>query len=106
MPHMKTLDELRALPEEVERGYGCGVYFLWDGDELVYVGGSKDMNNRRYIHHVAYKYSPLGGTTYHNIVKHTRCTMLSLPRETFREIERQYIWHYCPRDNKQSKPAC
>lgn len=37
-PHTVTLDELRALPELVG---GAAVYFLWGGDELLYIGASR-----------------------------------------------------------------
>jgi hypothetical protein len=96
-----TLGELWELPESVERGHGCGVYFLWDGAELVYIGSSVDMNSRRYMHFAANRYK---GESYHNSVQHDRCTMLTLDRETYREVEREYIAHYDPPGNKQGNP--
>jgi len=36
---------MRALPEPVE--FDAGIYFLWDGDELLYIGKSRDVLGRK-----------------------------------------------------------
>lgn len=41
---IKPLEELRALPEAAE--YDAGIYFLWGGDELLYIGKSRNVPDR------------------------------------------------------------
>lgn len=38
-----TLEEARALPEP---GRGKAIYFLWAGDELLYIGASTNVSER------------------------------------------------------------
>jgi len=38
-----TLEEARALPETAR---GKGIYFLWDGDDLLYIGASTQVMER------------------------------------------------------------
>lgn len=38
------LEELRKLPQAVD--FDAGIYFLWTGDELVYVGKSRNIPDR------------------------------------------------------------
>jgi predicted GIY-YIG superfamily endonuclease len=40
------LDRLRAMPEVLPSSTHAGVYFLWDGDALVYVGQSRKVSHR------------------------------------------------------------
>jgi hypothetical protein len=91
---MKTLDELRALPAGDK---GCGVYFLWWGDELHYVGASRDLGQRLYWHHCAWKFK---ADSYRVIVPHNRNTVLACGADELKEIETRYLQAYRPPFNK------
>jgi hypothetical protein len=43
-----AIDELRVMAKPLERK--CGVYFLFDGDELVYIGQTTDFDTRIAMH--------------------------------------------------------
>jgi hypothetical protein len=94
---MKTLAELRALPSSLT---GCGVYFLWWGDELHYIGASVDLGQRLYWHHCAWRYK---GEKYRVIVPHDRNTVLRCWREELKTIESMYLQKYRPPFNKVHK---
>lgn len=80
-----TLDDARALPAEVESG--SGVYFLWRGDELLYIGsGVKNVMDRvaEQVRHKRY-----GATNYnwHRSIPFDRYTVLACGRDEARDIE-------------------
>jgi len=52
----ETLEEARKLPEE---GGGVAVYFMWRGDELLYIGGSRQVSQRIDQHHRTRRYGEL-----------------------------------------------
>jgi hypothetical protein len=92
---MKTLDELRALPEDLT---GCGVYFLWYGDRLNYIGTSVDLGQRLYWHRCAWRYK---ASTYRVIVPHDRATVLVCMRHEREALESMYLRVYKPPFNKE-----
>jgi hypothetical protein len=80
-----SLDEARALPELVK---GAAVYFLWDGDELLYIGCSKNAWERVAQHGRARDYrSP----SYTICVPFKRHTMLKCPQHAMFDIEMALI---------------
>jgi len=40
------LDELRVLP--TPQDFDSGIYFLWAGDHLLYIGKSRNLREREY----------------------------------------------------------
>ena len=75
------LDQLRGLPR-VSDQCGSGVYFLWNGPELVYVGMSTNVAYRVGQH----KWSK----------PHTHATYISVTWRCMDKYEDKYIWHYGP----------
>jgi len=86
------LEQLRALPAEFG-DYDGGIYFLWLGEELQYIGKSRQLCNR---------------LNYHK-VKFDRCTLLLIVSDErihdfskdpeMQRLERAYIAHYQPPHN-------
>lgn len=50
---IRPLHELYALPEPEE--YDSGVYFLWAGNQLLYIGKSRNICNRLYYQQLVNK---------------------------------------------------
>lgn len=99
---IKPLEELRALPEATT--YDSGVYFLWGGDELLYIGKSRNVLDRIQRLTQARNCSPLYAST-HKAVPFDRHTVLVLSAGMYIEPgldkqlqvhERAYINHYRP----------
>jgi hypothetical protein len=82
------LDQLRGLPELHDDTEICdsGVYFLWDGPELVYIGHSQNVGVRVGQHR--YFNKPFTHATYEKINQHWA-----------RHRERDYVLRYTPRLN-------
>ena len=94
-----SLEELRQLPgPEHEQ---AGVYFLWDGDELVYIGKSKHLMCR-YSEHLIGKQRPWVGryTPY----EFTRMTCLVLEDHELMAREWLYLQAYETRYNMDRSP--
>jgi hypothetical protein len=101
------IEALRALPEPVP--FDAGIYFLWQGDELVYVGKSQYLVERSVRQHTINRYA--SDRTYwdrHQIIPHDRLTALVLEHgriksdgleHTLRAYEKAYIAAYEPRLN-------
>ena len=68
---------------------GCGIYFLVDGEEIVYVGCSKHALTR-VANHIFNK-------------KFDRCALLPCTLEEMLELETRYIIKYRPRYNSKDK---
>ena len=66
----------------------CGVYFLYAGDELVYIGQSKNVVGR-VASHCSDEYKEF--TTY---------SFIDVPYHKLREVEAELISKYRPRYNK------
>lgn len=64
----------------------CGVYFLIEGDEIVYVGQSVNINQRLLGHFPNKEFS--------------RVAILPVPPDRLEDVEREYINHLAPRYNK------
>lgn len=97
-----SLEEIRALPEAVE--FDAGIYFLWNGAELQYIGKSLQVLTRIGHHGFATRYG-YPQSTYNNHVPSDRHTCLVLASGRYREpgIEKQlyeyehaYIAHFMP----------
>lgn len=100
---IKPLEELRALPEAEE--YQAGIYFLWDGDELLYIGRSRNLPDRIQRLTQTRRCSPLYENAAHKAVPFDRHTALVLAEGMYVEPgldgllqthERAYINHYLP----------
>lgn len=92
-----SIEDLRKLPQCGRSD--AGVYFLWEGDELVYVGLSKNIHNRlvrhRHIHFT--KHTCLVIECEPEMVKYVR--LITGP------IEDAYIARYSPRHNVMGTAA-
>jgi hypothetical protein len=97
-----TLDELRALPEAEQ--FDSGIYFLWNGPDLMYIGRSRNILDRQQRLTQAKRCSPLYQAS-HKAVPHDRHTALVLEKGMFaqpgldtklRLYERAYINAYLP----------
>jgi hypothetical protein len=101
------LEELRKLPEP--QPFDAGIYFLWDGDELAYVGKSTHIMERADRQHRIHRYaSDLTYWDRHDRLPHDRLTALVLEtgrvrspllRFKLQDYERAYIAHYEPKLN-------
>jgi len=96
------LERLQQLPEAGE--FDGGIYFLWLGDQLQYVGKSNQISIRLNHHHYAYKFGRLR-TSRSKRIPFDRHTSIVLFDETnksnklewlMRDTERAYIAHYEP----------
>jgi len=102
-----SLDELRKLPDP--QPLDAGIYFLWEGEELVYVGKSANLLERSARQHCVNRYA--SDRTYaerHTAIPHDRMTALVIesgrvqsPRLKYllRDTEQEYIDAYQPRWN-------
>lgn len=96
---IKTIDELRALPES--GGHDSGIYFLWRGDELQYIGKSRQVCNRIVQHDQAARFGY--GKQIH-FDRHTCLSVFSdlvindVPalNKALTGLERAYVTHYKP----------
>lgn len=80
-----TLSSARALPDEVASG--AGVYFLWRGDELLYIGSSVTHVMDRVAQQVRYRRYGRGTQDHWRRIPFDRYTILSCDRDDAREIE-------------------
>jgi hypothetical protein len=96
------LADLAKLPEAEE--FDSGVYFLWQGSQLVYVGKSRNILDRRQRMTQVNRCHPLYTASY-TAVPHDRYTALVLEKGQFAEpgldaklraYERAYINAYQP----------
>jgi hypothetical protein len=82
------LDQLRGLPVMDSRTTGSGVYFLWIGPLLYYIGRSVNLG-LRYDEHRKKK-------------RFTHATYLPFHREWISYMEEDYVRRYRPPNNKTS----
>jgi hypothetical protein len=95
---------LRVLPKDQLRGMGndvrgSGIYFLWFGAELVYVGQSVDVQGRLRRHKDCWD-----GRVPGKAMQFTRATSVRCSPETLTEIEYEYICTYGPPFNDKWSP--
>lgn len=97
-----TIEELRALPPAEQ--YDSGIYFLWNGPDLMYIGRSRNILDRQQRLTQAKRGSALYQAS-HKAVPHDRHTALVLEKGMFAEsgldtklrlYERAYINAYLP----------
>lgn len=96
-----SLDDLRKLPEAEE--YDAGVYFLWHGDQLQYIGKSSHVLNRLVYQQQVNRYAPFQQSRSAVMIPHDRHTCLVLDKSRYRDphvdaklqdVERLYIGTY------------
>ncbi len=96
------LEKLMVLPEAEE--FDAGVYFLWLGSELVYIGKSRNIPDRVLRQQQVNRYWPLRNSRC-KVIEHDRHTALVLEKGQFASLgldallwkhERAYIAHYLP----------
>ena len=89
---MLDVDELRGLRKDVF--IRSGIYFLWVGDEIVYIGQSVDMHSRVSAH--------LNQSTPNRMLRGltiTGCTFIDCKPEELDVLESIYISAYLPKCN-------
>jgi hypothetical protein len=100
-----SLEELSALPEAEE--FDAGVYFLWQGPALVYIGKSRNIPERMMRQDQVNRFGVLRNSRC-KIIPHDRHTALVLEKGQFASRgldavlwvhERAYIAHYLPAYN-------
>jgi hypothetical protein len=104
------MEGIKALPDDQDTR---GVYFLWDGDELQYIGQSMQIGNRINDHERAYNYGMFRSRPTKQI-KFDKVTCLILDRRPFASrndidrlrnrlliVERAYIERYKPPFNTE-----
>lgn len=97
MSILLSLDELRALPEVSD---GRGVYFLWLGDALQYIGRTLRLKRRMYEHRIP---SAAGNIQRGYVIDFDRATHIYMDGDCRKEIEQklialeaQYLHRYTP----------
>jgi hypothetical protein len=100
---IKTLDELHALPEAQE--FDSGVYFLWRGSDLLYIGKSRGLQGRQCYQDTVNKNFAFHQSSTAKLIPYDRMTCLVLfngpvkPWTLDGELEaheRAYIAEYRP----------
>jgi len=91
-----TLEQLRALPRDDPHRETC-VYFLWRGDDLLYIGQTKDLENRIEDHQFA-ELIPFEWWTYIACKHFDRCELTAIHRV---DLEAAYIRRYAPPHNRK-----
>jgi len=93
-----SLDALRALPREAPP-LG-GVYFMWRGPQLLYIGSSmEDLAYRVFGHRRA----QIGIRSGHIRYRFTHFTIMVLPLTKVQEMEYRYIQAYLPPHNRRER---
>lgn len=92
-------EELSKLPDD---GSGSGVYFLWAGDVINYIGSTKNLNYRIYMHRSSWRFRNMGGS-YNVCVPHDRATCLNVDAGVMKDVEYQYIRELQPAFNKNGR---
>jgi hypothetical protein len=78
-----------------------GCYALWEKGELQYIGASKSLNSRIYIHHCSLRYGNHWGG-YKQRIPYDAVTYYACPAgEDMRDIERELIARHKPPYNTQ-----
>lgn len=101
------LDQLRALPGPKE--YDSGIYFLWGGPALLYIGKSRNLLSREYEQRTWKRYAGLHKSDRAKPLPYDRFTCLVLETGLvcspgldliLRTYERAYIATYDPPYNE------
>lgn len=96
-----SLDQMRALPGPAE--FDSGIYFLWAGEHLLYIGKSRNLCTRQYYQSCLKRYAPFQTSERAKPIPYDRMTCLVLEngiecsREldtNLRDYERAYIASY------------
>lgn len=78
---LMTRDEIRSLPTE-DPPAACGLYFLLKGDEIVYIGMSRDICRRIYSHE---------RSRANYLIAWDSCRCVRLPESEIEALEARYI---------------
>lgn len=97
--HILPLDMLRALPTGEPPDSG-GVYFLWRGPQLLYVGLTRYLGERLFQHRMA-----RDGMRAGKPIPFTRYTFKEMPDSEIEGFESDYILSYMPPYNDKI-PNC
>ena len=98
MPDLLSMEALRALPDDIMAVEGdTSIYFLWDGDELLYIGASNHSAERigRHIRERNQR-AARGGLP----VPFSRYTFLEVDQRELWWLENQYLRQYATAYNE------
>lgn len=84
-----SIAEIERLPTPTERLTASGIYFLWRGDDLIYIGSSENVHQR------------ITGHINTGESEFTAATFLAVPSPWHLALEALYIRKFRPRLNKQ-----
>lgn len=97
--HVLPLDQMRGLPNAI--GYaGAGVYFLWDGPRLLYIGHSAQIKTRVDGH--LKRRDGVWESRAAPFMPFTRATVWPRRKGILRELESAFIQKYWPQFNEQA----
>ncbi len=99
---LKSIEALRALPESGETD--AGIYFLWLGDAMQYIGKSRQIANRIAQHGQAALYGfakPIDFDRHTCIAVFSERVVRDVPalNRALTKLERAYVNHYRPKYN-------
>lgn len=106
------LDDLRRLPRP--RDFDAGVYFLWDGPELAYIGKSGNIPDRLYYQATMNRYYIFWQTARAKQIPFDSVTCIVFENSMIRSreveqkmeaYERAYIVAYQPLANADAQPG-
>jgi hypothetical protein len=90
LPAVLSIDDLRKLSRHIPVRQGGGVYFLWSGDELLYIGQTALFGRR------------IGDHEYQRRIPFEWTTFIVCPDQGARvELEETYIRLYRPPYNRK-----
>lgn len=99
-----TLDTARALPSEVESG--AGVYFLWRGEDLLYMGSGVKNVMDRIAEQVRHKRYGRVNYNWHRSIPFDRYTVLACDKNEARDTEMALLEKFgCPEYNRAMVPG-
>jgi hypothetical protein len=82
------MDDIRKLPSDYEGIKSC-IYFLWKGDDLQYIGGTRNIWTRMHAHSQSLRYgSPFQTKT---VVPYDRVTCLACTPDEVFDLEPAYL---------------
>ena len=87
-----SVSRIRGVAEITEE-YLCGIYFLCQGDEIVYIGQAKNVGSRIADHRGERARKP-----------HDRAFFLRVHPDNLNSVERFFIRRYRPRFNVKKNP--
>jgi GIY-YIG catalytic domain-containing protein len=86
--NLLELDEIKQLPSDYEGIKSC-IYFLWHGDELMYIGGTRNAADRMLRHAQVRRHGNRFQTL--TVIPYDRATFLACDQNDVFELEPQYL---------------